>query len=292
MGTIGDYYSLGNIYFMLKVILNKPKKVVIVIPGGTNPQIETLLNHLTHEVNYFDECHLWLNTFHKGNIDYMLRTAKNYKFVQCVHRDFKMADAIHGIGLFMNKCKYDHLYIRLDNDICYIEPGAIKRLVKYRLENPNLFMAFGNVINNPFTYHFYQKEKVIYHNSLPLSYHNEGRDSCNLMLLMHKKFLGNYKKPKLFYIKPYTYKSSELTIPINVISWFGNALKAFGSITGNEEAFLNSRSSINGVCGNALFSHLSYATQRTNCHRQHRIKEYQEIERRYLELSRLSKLPS
>src|SRR6185295_17655254 len=117
---------------MLKV---RSHKVVIVIPGGTKPEIEILLNHLKHEANYFDECHLWLNTDSQSNITYMVKVAKKFPFVKCIAKDFKSRNNIEGIGLFTNKCTQDKIYIRLDNDICFIDKGAIKNLVKYRLKH-------------------------------------------------------------------------------------------------------------------------------------------------------------
>jgi hypothetical protein len=266
---------------MLKV---KFKKVIVVIPGGTNPQIETLLNHLSHEVNYFDECHLWLNTFHKGNIDYMIHISKKYKFVKCVPVDFKMQHAIEGIGLFTNRCINDNIYIRLDNDICFIEKNAIKKLVNYRIRNKDLFLVYGNILNNPFTFHMYQTRGIIdFKAHFALSYHNAGRDSCNFMLKIHDKFL-NKPDPELYHFPHYKYSSHDFAVPVNAICWYGTALKNFGPIQGNEERFLVSRPAINGVCGDALFNHLSYASQRINCGKNHNF--YDHLVQRYLQLSR------
>ncbi len=260
------------------------KKVIIVIPGGTKPEIEILLNHLSHEVNYFDECHLWVNTDSKERIDYMQETAKRFPFVQCVYRDFGIKDTIAAIGMFTDKCVKDNIYIRLDNDIVFIEHGAIKRLVNFRIKNNDLFLVYGNVINNPYNC---ARCWDTYINKCPsLAYGNEIRCSCDLMLRTHKVFLDNCANYNKYYCDSFRYSSTMLTLPINVISWFGNSLKQFGRTVGNEESFLVSRPATNGVCGNALFSHLTYACQREQCYKSGRNQEYLKIRKRYYVMSK------
>jgi hypothetical protein len=116
-----------------------------------------------------------------------------------------------------------------------------------------------------------------------LSYHNAGRDSCNFMLKIHDKFL-NKPDPELYHFPHYKYSSHDFAVPVNAICWYGTALKNFGPIQGNEERFLVSRPAINGVCGDALFNHLSYASQRINCGKNHNF--YDHLVQRYLQLSR------
>lgn len=264
-------------------------KIVIVIPGGTFPEVEILCNHLKHEVNYFDECELWLNTTDKHNIDKMIQMEKKFGFIKCVERSFETFYGIEGIKKFVNlRCKEDCLYIRLDNDIVFIENGAIKKLVDLRLQS-DCFMVFGNIVNNPFSYHMYQKLGLL--KDMPnfeLKYNNQSRNSGEIMLKMHEMFISDVKKNdiKKYYFDNYSYDYKELQIPVNVISWFGKNLDK--EIVGNEEFWMNSRPGINCVCGNALFSHLSYASQRTNLDESNLIN-YKKIKNSYFNISKTIK---
>ncbi|KAM0418651.1 hypothetical protein ACHAPT_012454 [Fusarium lateritium] len=40
-------------------------------------------------------------------------------------------------------------YVKIDDDILWIEDGAIPKLVSYKIDNPDTFVVSGNIINNP-----------------------------------------------------------------------------------------------------------------------------------------------
>ncbi len=275
------------------MLKGKPSKVVVVIPGGTKPEIEILLNHLDHEKEYFDECHLWLNTPIQHDIWYMKKIAKRFEFVTPIHRDFWCKNGLDCIGYFMEKCVQDKIYIRLDNDIVYIQKGAIKNLLNYRIRHKDLFMVFGNIVNNPFTFHLYQQRHIMdFGRPFNTHQYNDGRKSCHYMLEMHKKFLNliRYRKVNRTHIENFNYHSSHLYIPINACSWYGPHLRHFGRIIGDEEPFLNSRNTMMGFVGNATFSHLSYQHQRGECYRINRAKEFHDIVHQYHLISKNLKM--
>ncbi|KAI8661183.1 hypothetical protein NCS55_00987700 [Fusarium keratoplasticum] len=43
----------------------------------------------------------------------------------------------------------DKYYVKIDDDILWIEDGAIPKLVTHKIENPDTFVVSGNIINNP-----------------------------------------------------------------------------------------------------------------------------------------------
>ena len=40
------------------------------------------------------------------------------------------------------------VYIRLDDDVLYLEPNFCKKMFNFRIENKEPFVVFGNIINN------------------------------------------------------------------------------------------------------------------------------------------------
>ena len=73
------------------------------------------------------------------------------------------------------------------------------------------------------------------------------------------------KKPKKYYLPHLKNEPKEIYCPVNVISFYGNDFKKIGPISPeiNEEVFFNSKGNSYSICGNALFAHMFYYTQRS-----------------------------
>lgn len=49
------------------------------------------------------------------------------------------------------------MYVKLDDDVIWMEDGAIEKLVRYKAANPYLFIAFSNTVNNGLCNHIHQR---------------------------------------------------------------------------------------------------------------------------------------
>jgi len=276
---------------MMKI---KKRKIIIVIPAGVFPELIALCNHLSHEKDFFDEVHIWANTYDSQKIEKINNLTKRFNFIKIIPISWEKPThggwlGIENIGKFMSLCTTDDYYLRIDTDICFIEKDAIKKIINCRLkkENKKYFMIYGNIINNPFTFYKYQQNNILKnHPVYEKKYANASRCSGDSMLKIHRHFKDVIKSNNLkkYYFKDYAFDSKELKIPVNVICWHGKKLRDISSnlITNNEEGVLTNHAAQNLVCGDALFVHLSYACQRTEINNQRKL---QEIKKYYLNLS-------
>jgi hypothetical protein len=51
----------------------------------------------------------------------------------------------------------DTMYVKLDDDIVWMQDGAIETLVRYKQSRPRLLMAFSNTVNNGLCNHIHQR---------------------------------------------------------------------------------------------------------------------------------------
>jgi hypothetical protein len=65
------------------------------------------------------------------------------------------------------------IYIRLDDDIVYLEPTFLHKMFNFRLANEEPFIIYGNIINNAVISHFHQKNEL-----LNINYHKTVSCEC------------------------------------------------------------------------------------------------------------------
>ena len=257
---------------MMKISKIKKTPVQIIIPGGRIRSLNILCKHLEHEKKYFDECFVWINTNYPDEIDYIKNIEKKYDFIKYIEPDPDWEINPHtpakGITYFANKyCNEDKIYIRLDDDICYIEEEAIKKLIDYRRIS-NDFLVYGNCINNSGISEIYYNHEI-YSNDFLIKKDKQDsfRLSGEVALKIHAEFLKDVetKNQKKYYLPHLKNEPKEIYCPVNVISFYGNDFKKIGPISPeiNEEVFFNSKGNSYSICGNALFAHMFYYTQRS-----------------------------
>jgi hypothetical protein len=124
------------------------KKVIVVIPAGRKRYLEILIPYLLNPTNraIIDECRLWLNTDVEEDIAYIKSLQSDFIKID----EYNNPKNIHRIASFLSLAPNNSniIYLRLDDDICFVDSNAILNLVKFRYENPNYFLVYGNIANN------------------------------------------------------------------------------------------------------------------------------------------------
>jgi hypothetical protein len=213
------------------------------------------------------------------------------EFFKIVRRPV-MRSRFKGIWQYYRDCiDEDTIYVRLDDDICFIDEGALARLVKHRIFNPGPFIIYGNIVNNAVcSYHHQQK------GTIPLAWgavrpdcmDERGWKDPTFARRVHELFLEDVKRKEVE-----KWKIDDVTLPqfdrfsVNVICWFGRdfrhidelkyqdltGVKVFDSARGVtasdlfEEPMLASilparLNRPNQICGQAIFCHFAYYIQR------------------------------
>ncbi len=252
-------------------------KVISVTPAGRKRYLEILVPYLLNNREYITEHHFWLNTLDKEDVDYIESLAKDYPNFFKINRR-KIYDNIW-TGIWQYYKDYtdkNTIYIKLDDDICYIEKDAIKNLISCRIKNPNPFMVYGNIVNNAICSYFQQKRGKIPLNWGRISYNHVDELGCKNAKFaerLHKRFIVDIKEDKTekWKMKDIIIKNYEI-FSINVMCWFGEDMKGIKEINqklGRDEEFFShvipkrlDRPNI--ICGNALFGHFAFYLQRKN----------------------------
>ncbi|QDT67647.1 hypothetical protein MalM25_05470 [Planctomycetes bacterium MalM25] len=139
-------------------------RFITVTPAGRRRYLEVLTEYLLRNRHEIDEHHWWVNTRNPDDLAYLHGLIDE-------HPDFfklvaKPIDHTARIGWqiwhYMSDCvEPDTVYLRLDDDICYVADDAIPRMRDHRLENPEPFLVLGSIVNNAICSHAYQRAGVI-----------------------------------------------------------------------------------------------------------------------------------
>ena len=270
---------------------NKTYKIVVVTPAGRKKYMNILLSYILKQKNIIDEYRIWVNTTNLEDLNWFKELNTQYKdFVTLEYLPEGIIPSknctIH--NFFANTIDKNTIYIRLDDDIVWLENDFAENLVKFRIDNPKFFIIFGNIINNAVIDHIHQKQGI------PYSQHIEnnclsktGWKSSTICEEKHINFIKNLKKDNIKQYKFDRYKAkNHQRISINAICWFGKDFKEFSGIVGNdEEAWLSEiaprqKDKKTCVCGSALCVHFAFWTQREYMDKTNILQIYEEISKK------------
>lgn len=248
-------------------------KVICVTPAGRRKYMTILSKYVRKAMTQIvDEWHLWQNTGIPDDIEYLeelrgldptrikiIKTEDPHHFCSGRIRSF-----------FPYACGLDAIYVRFDDDVVYLEDGAIERLVRYRIEHPEYFLIGGNIVNNPVCAHRQQKVGALF-SSKPITDHF--LDGVALSMHgdigaeTHRQFLATEDKTKWHF--PSEALRPSMRFGIQMISWFGSEFKKFDGVLPHldEENWLtierpDAIGKVNALCGDALCAHFAYTEQR------------------------------
>ena len=268
----------------------KNYKIIVVVPAGRKRYLEILHIYLKRNKNIIDECHFWENTVNENEKDLrfirkICKNSKYFKNIKCPLRGMNHIEKIH--WFFHYTVDPNTIYIRLDDDIVFIENNAIKNLLDFRIKNPNFFLVSPLVINNNICAKIMQDKKSI-HLSQNLDFNFRGKlwKQPKLAEEIHNAFFSDFKNKNL---KKYYFEKFELpcgkNFSINCICWFGKEFKKFNGIVPrhpSEEDFLSNQKPLElqkPICihGKSIMCHFSYYSQLNGLRNTGLLNEYKRI---------------
>lgn len=138
----------------------KGKKLVACSPVGRKSSMRTLFKHILNNRHILDEFHLWVNTHNQEDLEYINQFANQYSnFVKLKYGYGEVIDKYvgtsYGVRRFYNHCVDPNtFYFKIDDDVIFIENGIFEKLAQYKIDNPETFLTFPLIINNPWCNHF------------------------------------------------------------------------------------------------------------------------------------------
>lgn len=261
----------------------KNYKVVVNTAAGRRRYMQYLIPYVV-ACKIVDRYDLWVNTMNRQDIEFFKQLATKYPKINLVWQPDGVINGNKSINAFYLDCVEDNtIYFKLDDDIIWMEPDLIEKMVQFRIDNPQYFLVTPLVINNPLSTYLLEMCGKIqldkYYNSDP--FHKILWESGKFALDIHNWFYNNYlAKGKVSDIHLGSHPMGMTRFSINAILWFGEEMKKFGGVVpGDDEEFLSciypsKKGLANCWNGDAVVSHFAFYTQRESLDKEMVLEKY------------------
>ena len=264
----------------------KNYKVVVNTAAGRRRYMQYLVPYIVN-CPYVDRYDIWINTHNGADIEFFKLIAEKFNVVNLVWQPDGIVNGNASINAFYKACvEPNTIYFKLDDDIVWMEPGLIERMIEFRSENPQFFLVSPLVINNSLSTYLLQITGKLhmdrYYNAD--SSHQVLWKSGNFAKELHNWFIDNYLNANAWEDLHLGKKVMGMTrFSINAILWFGDEMKKFaGSVPGDDEEFMSCiyptmHGMANAWNGDALVAHFAFFTQRETLDNECILEKYGKI---------------
>ena len=261
-------------------------KIVVNTAAGRRRYMQYLVPYIV-SCSIVDRYDIWINTHNGADIEFFRQIAAKYPVINLVWQPDGIVNGNSTINAFYKDCiEPNTIYFKLDDDIIWMEPGLIEKMVQFRVDNPHYFLVSPVVINNSLSTYLLQLENKIklyeYYNSS--ASHPILWKSGQFATELHTWFINKYLKTRQWNKLHLGKKEMGMTrFSINAILWFGDEMKKFaGIVPGDDEEFMSCiyptlQGMSNAWNGDAIVSHFAFFTQREQLDKQNILEQYGEI---------------
>lgn len=252
-------------------------KIVVVTPAGRKRYMEILFEYILREKSIIDEYQIWVNTKDEDDINYFNCLKEKYPdFITLNFDYFNESNCGHYTNIrnfFRNCIDENTIYIRLDDDIVWVQENFIKSMSEYRIKNNNAFLVFATIINNVYIDNVLQN--LGFYEDLPKfsfdRFDENGWRNPYICEKKHQYFLENYFEKNKIPEKKFEeiILRYDESVSINCISWRGDDFKKFNGIIPHieEEVWLNTfgtqlLNKNNIIYGDVYCTHYAFWPQR------------------------------
>ncbi len=247
-------------------------KVVCNTAAGRHRYMNLLVPYvLANEI--VDRYDIWVNTLNPVDLRFFELLAKKYSKINLIYIDDNKFNGLGSIFGFYKHCvEEDTIYVKLDDDLIWLDPEAITKMVDFRIDNPDYFIVSPLVINNCAGTYLLQNEGKIRLKKYLSSAMTWESSWCSatfayqLLDWFHGKIIDDSYKN--LYMGKKTI--SMLRFSINMIVWFGATFKEFGGVcpdgNNDEEYFSVIKPTQLGLANcintDAIVAHFAFTYQR------------------------------
>jgi hypothetical protein len=256
------------------------KKVVVFTPWGRELTASILYKYLArdHAAGMVDEWHLWMNTddHQYEDVAYGQQLAEEHDWIKTFERppgEVLYPKQMNTGRFYTYTQEEDTIYVRMDDDIVWIEKNAIQRLVEQRIDNPFPFVVFPIIWNNAVCSYYLQQGQ-----QMPSWWGFVGNHCMDPVGWADAQFAENIHNHLLKMIeedeveKLFMHHSIQLSVgqqfSVSCFAQFGTEYKKVdGHLGGEEEGWhtINKPYELqrpNMIVPNSLISHFSFYHQR------------------------------
>lgn len=260
---------------MIKDNTGKELKIVVVTPAGRQKYLEIFKKRIYAEMDkgLIDGWQLWQNTIVESDIAYLASMeAENPKvkrfYIDNIIPSYKNCDPLRTCEFFKNAHDDDTIYIRFDDDIVWYEEGAIEKMAQARIDHPDAFLIYPNVINSTIISAWHQQNGALGKEAGECNgkyLHEFAYADSGLIDLIHTTFKKRYEEGTLnaYYLPSRSFDDYQ-QFSICSITFWGRDKFVPGTLEEQWLAWERPEQLKRPVwfCGDALVMHYSYHTQR------------------------------
>lgn len=263
---------------------NQEYKVVVVTPAGREKYMSVFKKYIYRKMaeGLVDNWQLWLNTVEPADIAYLESmerehpNVKIYRLGEPITPTWETYNALQTHKFFINTHDDDTIYIRFDDDIVWAADDAIEKICQARIDHPDAYLIYPNIINSTICTSFHQENGALDESAGRVKRYNKAEpDSAYLDAFnysdgrfidhIHTTFKKRYMEGTLSaYHLPSRSFDEYQRFSICSIAWWGKDKVLPGYIEEPQLAYQIPEALERPVwfCGDALMVHYSYHTQR------------------------------
>lgn len=261
-------------------------KVVATTPAGREKYLSVFKHFIYRkmEEGVIDHWQLWVNTVNEGDLKYLESMenenpkVKRYFLDEPITPTWESYNALQTYKFF----KYAHddntIYLRFDDDIIWAADDSVEKMCKARIDNPDAYIIYPNIINSTTCNSWHQEKGVLSEKAGRVKRESDNKDDPNCAYLdafnysdsklgdlIHETFKKNYNRGTLDkYYLPSRSLVDYNRFSICSVAWWGKDKIEIGHLEEPQIAWEKPKEleRPNYFCGDALMVHYSYHTQR------------------------------
>lgn len=247
-------------------------KVVVCVPYGRKKFLECLLPHLWAQRHHIDEIRFWVNTDNAESLTYLGQLLATDSIFTAEHVNDGERPSVWRMRHFYKNCtEPDTIYIKVDDDVVWMDGTAIESLIVSRKWNDEPFLVYANTINNNICAVLHQQCGALPTNVIKAEYVQSDyyvfTDQA-FVRQQHEVFRKHYDDGTLdHYFFGYWVDHACTRMCINMVSWWGKDMAQALPFSQDQDELelaveVPRRLGRPVACtGDALCVHYSYSTQ-------------------------------
>jgi hypothetical protein len=262
-------------------------RVIVVTPAGRERYLRLLAAHVLSQPEV-DEWHLWLNTTDALDLAFMHELAAMHVKVRLIEPPLEPPNGTATIGqFFRTTIARDVIYVRLDDDVAWLEPTFFARLLAERIADRQTLFLYPLIINNAVCSWLLKMRGVLVvpQRLQPQCLDRIGWQSPEFAEALHRWFLDRVRRGELDPLRLPRTTAALARVSINCICWFGEDLLAIrGEFPRDhdEEEFASVTLPMllqltNRISGAAICAHFAFYPQREHLDRTDILEQYRAL---------------
>jgi hypothetical protein len=261
-------------------------RVVCVTPAGRRRYMKLLVPQILASP-IVDRYDVWVNTDDAGDLAFLRRLPEldlpHPERVRLIAQPDNLAPDWGAIAGFHRLAQdEDTIYVRLDDDVVWLEPGFFETLLAFRIANPRYFLVMPLIINNAVCTHLLRTLGKIASSHFvgaacmdPIGWRSPG-----FAIKLHRLFLDLLARGEAARLHCGAHEIAMNRFSINAICWFGRDFASFGGQVGaaEEEELSNliptRLGRANCFCTDTIAAHFAFYVQRRTLDRTDILEAY------------------